>query len=73
MNSSLALKDKAALVNGGGRGIGKAITRHLANAAPLWRIGQPEGEAGLGLNLASDRASFVTRQVFAVDEGFAAT
>ena len=43
----------------------------IKNAIPLRRLGQPEEVAGLVAYLCSDRASYITRQVIAIDGGLA--
>lgn len=64
MNSKL--KDKVALVTGGGSEMGKRII----DKHPIGREGFPEEIAEAVVWLCSDAASFVTGHAMSVDGGF---
>ena len=52
------------------RALGEETIRDLREQTPLGRIGTPEDIAAAVSYLASERASFVTGQVLAVDGAF---
>ena len=52
------------------RVLGEETLRDLAEQTPLGRLGQPEDIAAAVSYLASDKASFITGQVLAVDGAF---
>lgn len=52
------------------RVLGEETLRELVEQTPLGRLGQPEDIAAAVSYLASDRASFITGQVLAVDGAF---
>lgn len=47
----------------------EAAREKLKEAIPLKRIGKPEDIANMAVFLASDKADYITGQVFAVDGG----
>ena len=52
------------------RVLGEETIRDLVEQTPLGRLGRPEDIAEAVVYLASDKASFVTGQVLAVDGAF---
>ena len=50
--------------------LGEETIRDLVEQTPLGRLGRPEDIAEAVVYLASDKASFVTGQVLAVDGAF---
>ena len=52
------------------RVLGEETLRELAEQTPLGRLGRPEDIAAAVSYLASDKASFITGQVLAVDGAF---
>jgi NAD(P)-dependent dehydrogenase (short-subunit alcohol dehydrogenase family) len=71
---------RVALVTGGTRGIGAAVSRALAQEGasvaagyraqiPMGRLGQPEEVARVAAFLAADDCAFITGQTWAVNGG----
>jgi NAD(P)-dependent dehydrogenase (short-subunit alcohol dehydrogenase family) len=65
----LSLAGRAAVVTGGGRGIGAATVRRLTKNLALEFAGQPDDVARMITVLASDLAAWVTGWVLPVDAG----
>lgn len=54
------------------KGLSEEVHRHVAQAIPMRRLGQPEEIGGIVRFLAGDAASYITGQVFVVDGGLTA-
>lgn len=54
------------------KSLSEEVHRHVAQAIPMRRMGQPEELGGIVRFLAGDAASYITGQVFVVDGGLTA-